>query len=153
MDKMSVNEEQASTSVETQEEKKRRSTRQRTLTEKGRELHEEDAKKKEKSFNKAYDTWTKIARESRVQLKAFCSLDDLGKVNKDIQTSRDVVVLEYQQIIQNQTPSQEILKRMEACVTLTSEISDIVSKRKKTITEEFNDQLNKTKGQSENQFK
>ena len=150
---MSVNEEQASTSVETQEEKKRRSTRQRTLTEKGRELHEEDAKKKEKSFSKAYDAWKKIARESRVQLKAFCSLDDLGKVNKDIQTSRDVVVLEYQQIIQNQTPSQEILKRMEACVTLTSEISDIVSKRKKTITEEFNDQLNKTKGQSENQFK
>ena len=129
--------------VEVPEEDRRTSSRQRTQTEKGREMQEKDARKREKAFNKAYDAWKKIARENRIKLKTFCTDEDLDKVNQDIQRTRDLVVIEYRPILRDQTPTAEILKRMEACVTLTNEINDLVCKRKETIKEEFNDQLEK----------
>ncbi len=47
----------------------RSSSRERRPTEKGLELHEQEAKKNEKAFSKAYDSWKKTAKEIRTRLK------------------------------------------------------------------------------------
>ncbi|CAH2277109.1 Hypothetical predicted protein [Pelobates cultripes] len=55
----------------------RSSSRERSLTEKGQVMHEETAKKNEKAFTKAYDSWKELAKELRTKLKTFCSTEDL----------------------------------------------------------------------------
>ena len=53
----------------------RLSSRERTLTEKGQKMHEEQVTKHEKAFTKAYTTWVQTARASRTALKTFCSAE------------------------------------------------------------------------------
>lgn len=45
------------------------SSRERKLTEKDQEMHHEGAKKREKTFHKAYNSWKVTARETRTKLK------------------------------------------------------------------------------------
>lgn len=44
-------------------------SRERKLTEKGQEMHDQDAKKREKTFHKTYDSWKLTARETKTKLK------------------------------------------------------------------------------------
>jgi len=62
----------------------RSSSRDRILTTKGQELHDQEAKRNEKAFNKAYDSWKNSAKEFRVKLKAFCLSEDLDKIQTNI---------------------------------------------------------------------
>lgn len=104
----------------------RSSSSERTLTEKGQEMHNQDAKKCEKAFNKAYDSWKQAARETRTNLKILCSLEDLSKIQQDIQRKHNAICLQYEPILRNCNTTSEIVKKMDACVTLTKEICDLI---------------------------
>lgn len=121
----------------------RSSSRERTSTDKGQELWEEKAKQYEKNFSKAYNFWKQTARDSRTKLKAFCALDDLDNIQQTIKTKHDTVCELYEPIRCNCVSTPEIIKKMDACISLTAEICDLVCKRKETIEEVFNDELEK----------
>ncbi|KAG1944948.1 hypothetical protein F2P79_014429 [Pimephales promelas] len=121
----------------------RSSSRDRILTTKGQELHDQEAKRNEKAFNKAYDSWKNSAKEFRVKLKAFCLSEDLDKIQTNIKSKQAIVHQNYEPIRRNHTTTPDIVKRMDACDTLTAEICDLVSKRLENIDEAFNDQLEK----------
>lgn len=55
----------------TKEQQVRSSSCERNLTEKGQELHEQEVKKIEKAFNKAYDSWKQTAKEIRAKMNTF----------------------------------------------------------------------------------
>ncbi|XP_026059678.1 uncharacterized protein LOC113044182 [Carassius auratus] len=121
----------------------RSSSRERKLTEKGQEMHEQDTRKREKAFNKSYDTWKLVARETRTKLKTLCSSEDLIKLQQDIQAKHDGVAQQYEPILRNSNTTPEIVKKMDACVTLTKDILDLISNRLETVNQEYNDQLEK----------
>nr|XP_043906906.1 uncharacterized protein LOC122785246 [Solea senegalensis] len=121
----------------------RSSSRERSLSAKGLELHEQEAKKNEKAFNKTYDSWKQAAKEIRLRLKAFCSVEDLDKTQTDIKVKHVIVQQHYEPIRRNHTSTPDIAKKMDACVTLTAEICDLINKRLENIDETFNDHLEK----------
>lgn len=121
----------------------RSSSRERRLTEKGLELHEQEAKKNERAFNKVYDSWKKTAKEIRTRLKTFCSAEDLEGSQRNIKSKHDIVYQHYEAIRRNHTSNPDIIKRMDACGTLTAEICDLTSRQLENIAEVFNDHLEK----------
>lgn len=106
-------------------------------------MHDQDTRKREKAFNKSYDAWKLVARETRTQLKTLCSSEDLIELQQDIQAKRDDVSKQYEPILRNSNTTPEIVKKMDACVTLTKDICDLISIRLETVNQEFNDQLEK----------
>lgn len=104
-------------------------TRERKLTEGGQQMREEQAKKHIKAFLKSYDSWKRIAKECRKRLKQFCSKEDLDKINEYIQSGYDLVHQNYEPLQRNSTNTHDVVRKMDACNTLTTEICDIVSKR------------------------
>lgn len=58
----------------------RSSSRERTLTEKGLEMQEQETIKHKKAFMRAYGSWKEMAGKVRTALKSFCSLDELNKI-------------------------------------------------------------------------
>lgn len=122
---------------------RRSSSRERKLTEKGQEMHDQRVKKCENTFNKAYNSWKLVARETRTKLKTLCSFEDLNRLHKDIQTKYDAVRVPYESILRDSDTTPEIVKKMDACSTLTKEICDLISNRLETIDEDYNDQLEK----------
>lgn len=117
----------------------RSSSRERKLTDKGQEMHDQHTRKCEKAFNKTYDSWKLIAKETRTKLKTLCSSEDLNKLQQDIQARYDDV----SQLLRNSNTTPEIVKKMDACVTLTKDICDLISDRLKIINQDYNDQLEK----------
>lgn len=104
-------------------------SRERTFTEQGRQMREENAKRHVKAFLKAYESWKQIAKECRKSLKQFCSKEDLDKINGNIQNGHDRVNQNYEPLQRNSTNTSDIVQKLDACNTLTTEICDIVSKR------------------------
>ena len=94
-------------------------SRERSLTEKGLEMQEQEAKKNEKAFKKAYDSWKQLARETRVKLKALCSPEDLDTIERDIKAKHVIVQQHYEPIRRNHTTTPVIVQRMDARGTLT----------------------------------
>lgn len=129
------------TAVSTQQV--RSSSRERSLTDKGQEMHDQEAKKHEKAFSKAYNSWKEMAREARTTLKSFCSQEDLNQTQQDIRARHNVISQHYESIQRNCTPTPYIVQKMDACISITTEICDIVSKRLETIDEAFNGHLEK----------
>lgn len=121
----------------------RSSSRERKLTDKGQEMHDQHTRKCEKAFNKTYDSWKLVARETRTKLKTLCSSEDLNKLQQDIQARHDDVSQQYEPILRNSNTTPEIVKKMDACVTLTKDICDLISDRLKIINQDYNDQLEK----------
>ena len=77
----------------------RSSSRERKLTEKGQELHDQDTKKREKAFDKTYDSWKLVARKTRTELKTLCSSEDLNELQQDIQAKHDDLGQQYEPIL------------------------------------------------------
>lgn len=98
-------------------------------------MYKQEAKKHEKAFNKAYNSWKQTAKETRSKLKALCTCEELEQILKDVQTRQDVVTQHYAPLLRNQTTTPEIVKRVDVCATLSAEICDLVSKRIETIDE------------------
>lgn len=104
-------------------------TRERQLTERGQQMRGEQAKRHVKAFLKSYDSWKGIAKECRKSLKQFCSKEDLDQINQYIQKGYDHVHQNYEPLQRNSTNTLDVVRKMDACHTLTTEICDIVSKR------------------------
>lgn len=119
------------------------SSRERKLTEKGQEMQKQDAKKHDKTFNKAYNYWKVTARETRTKLKTLCTLEDLNELQQDIETKHDAVRQQYEPILRNTCITPEIVNKMDACVTLTKEICNLITNRLENINEDYNNQLEK----------
>lgn len=60
-----------------------------------------------------------------------------------IKSKQAIVHQNNEPIRRNHTITPDIVKRMDACETLTVKICDLVSKRLENIDEAFNDQLEK----------
>lgn len=99
-------------------------TRARQLTERGQQMREEQAKKHVRAFLKSYDSWKGIAKECRKSLKQFCSKEDLDKINKYIQSGYDHVHQNYEPLQCNSANTPDVVQKMDACNTLTTEICD-----------------------------
>ncbi|XP_039907300.1 uncharacterized protein LOC120746094 [Simochromis diagramma] len=119
------------------------SSRERKLTEKGLEMQKHDIRKREKSFNKTYDSWKFVARETRTKLKSLCSAEDLNKLQQNIEAKHDAVSSQYEPILRNSNSTPDIVNKMDACVTLTKEVCNLISDRLKTVHEEYNNHLEK----------
>lgn len=124
-------------------EQVRSSSRERNLTEKGKEMHEQEAKKHEKTFSKAYEIWKESAKEIRKQLKGFCSSEELNIASHHIRAQHDLVKQNYEPIRRNHSMTQSIVKKMDACSVITTDTCELIQKRLETIEETFNDQLEK----------
>ncbi|XP_068074145.1 uncharacterized protein [Danio rerio] len=119
----------------------RSSTRERSFTERGLEMREQEAKRQEKAFHKAYNSWKETAKDCRSTLKMFCSRENLEQIQQDIQNQCNLVHQHYEPILRNHATSPDIVNRMDACAALTAEIIDLVSKRLETIGEDYNEEL------------
>lgn len=106
-------------------------------------MHKLEAKKNEKAFYKAYESWKGTVKETTAKLKTFCSPDDLEETEKDVNFKHTKVCQHYESIRRNQTTTPEIVKKMDACHTLTTGVGDLVRKRIKDMEQSFNDQLEK----------
>lgn len=121
----------------------RSSSRERTLTEKGKELHEQQAKKNENKFNKVYESWKRAAKEIRSKLKTCCSPENLNNAKSAIKSTHSAVSECYEMILRNHTVSPETAKKMDACIALTTNVLDLINKRLENIDITFNDRLEK----------
>ncbi|KAI7806542.1 hypothetical protein IRJ41_007791 [Triplophysa rosa] len=128
-------------SVSPREQPVRSSSRKGSLTEKGLEMQSQRAKKNEKAFYKAYDSWKQTAKETRSKLKILCSHEDLDSLQRHIQCKLDAVNKCYAPLLRNQTTTPDIVKEIDACTTLTAEICDLVSRRMETIDEGHNEKV------------
>lgn len=106
-------------------------------------MHNQDSKKREKTFHKMYNSWKLTARETRTKLKALCSLEDLNKLQQGIETRHNAVKEQYEAILRSGSIAPEIVNKMDACVTLTKEIRNLISNHLETVNEDHNDQLEK----------
>lgn len=82
-------------------------------------------------------------RQIRTITKTSYSPDDLAKIEQEIHTKQDVLRLQYEPLLHNQTSTPEIVGRMNTCATLTEETSALESNQRETIDENYNDQLEK----------
>lgn len=121
----------------------RSSSRERTLTEKGLEMQEQETIKHKKAFMRAYGSWKEMAGKVRTALKSFCSLDELNKIREDIQIRHNAVSECYEPIQRNHKATPDIVPKMDACIAITTEIREIVQKRLETVEEVFNPELEK----------
>lgn len=64
-------------------------------------------------------------------------------MQQDIQAKHDDVSKQYEPILRNSNTTPEIVKKMDACVTLTKDICDLISIRLETVNQDYNDQLEK----------
>ncbi|XP_063052707.1 uncharacterized protein LOC134447256 [Engraulis encrasicolus] len=120
----------------------RSSSRERKLTPKGQAVQEESARKNEKTFNAAYEVWRKTAKAIRTQLKSWCSYEELESLKANIGFKYKVVAERYEAMLRIQSTPPAIVKRMDACGSITSDIRELVTKRLQS-THEFNDILEK----------
>lgn len=100
-------------------------------------------RKTKKAFNKVYDSWRHTAKEIRVRLKTFCSLEDLDMIQSNIKSKDTVVLQHYEHIPCNHTTTPDIAKKMDSCAILTTEICELVSRRLESVNETFKDYLEK----------
>ncbi|XP_077954084.1 uncharacterized protein LOC144391338 [Gasterosteus aculeatus] len=121
----------------------RSSSRERTFTERGLEMHKQEAIKHKKEFMKAYGHWKEVAGEIRTALKSFCSQDELNNIREEIQSRHSAVSERYEPIQRNHDATPDIVPKMDACIALTAEISEIIEKRLETVDEVFNPELEK----------
>lgn len=95
---------------------------ERKLTEKGKQMCEEEAKRHIKAFLRAYESWKQIAREVKTKLKKFCLKEDLDKMKQHIQNGYDRVNQNYEPLQRNSHSTSEIVRKLDACNTLTTEM-------------------------------
>ncbi len=121
----------------------RSSSRERTFTERGLEMHKQEAIKHKKEFMRAYGSWKEVAGKVRTALKSFRSQDELNKIREEIQSRHSVVSECYEPIQRNHNATPDIVPKMDACIALTAEISEIIERRLKIVDEVFNPELEK----------
>lgn len=90
-------------------------------------MQNHDIRKREKSFNKTYNSWKLVARETRTKLKSLCSAEDLNKLQQNIEAKHDAVSSQYEPILRNSNTTPDIVNKMDASVTLTKDVCNLIS--------------------------
>ena len=122
---------------------KPRDVRQKTLTEKGQEWNFQEAKRHEKAFIKAYDSWKQTARQGRTLLKSLCSHEDLSRIQTEMERNHVMVRQNYDTIKRNHATTPVIANKMDACDTITEEIANLVSKHLEAPIDNYNEEYEK----------
>lgn len=76
----------------------------------------------------AYYSWKQTARKSRTDLKSPYSPEALDRIEQEISAKCNALKDHYENILRNQAITPEIVTRMDTCVTLTEETTNLVKK-------------------------
>ncbi|XP_029682376.1 uncharacterized protein [Takifugu rubripes] len=99
-------------------EEPRRSERDRTLTEKGKEFHKEKTKGLLLRFDSIYDRWkalSKVAKRSVIKEDPSNILEHISTVQREL-SELNIVYDEYRRI---DSPEHEMCRKMDKCVSVT----------------------------------
>ncbi|XP_052445763.1 uncharacterized protein LOC127987458 [Carassius gibelio] len=107
---------------DTTEQEPRRSQRARKFTEKGKELHDERLTKLKNSFQRSYEKWKTLARDSRQRLMGHLSSDMLNSLIDAISGSSKDVNVVYEELRQNVNPDSDTRRRVDTCGAVTKMI-------------------------------
>ena len=121
----------------TETDKVRKSTRQRTLTEKAQQNLNDDKDKKSKRFYSCYEQWRKCARAARERLREPTSLMELNELSKSMQQSFETVVHCYNEVKKFGAPQPELVARVDNCVSISHELLKNLEQRRLETPEEF----------------
>ncbi len=112
--------------------------RVRRPTEKMKALLDQEQKKREDKFHKAYERW-KQARETRQQLKQECTEEDIGDLSDKVEAMESPVLQTYNDLRLHGAPTQEIKRRMDACSAVTRDLNSLMQHRLVEVGDEWND--------------
>ena len=97
----------------------RRSKRTRTLTEKGKELQEENSKGVHRRYRLAYEKWKCNAKLAKEWLSDEISDEELNKLIDDLQSTCTDVKTTYEELRQIQAPDADVRRKVDACVAMS----------------------------------
>ncbi|XP_028316746.1 uncharacterized protein LOC114471941 [Gouania willdenowi] len=98
----------------------RKSERIRTLTEKGKELHEEKLKNLQRRYKIVYEKWRYHARIGKEILRDEASEDELKDLIENVENSCSDVQNIYEELRQIQTPDPDMRRRVDLCMSLSA---------------------------------
>ncbi|XP_049331632.1 uncharacterized protein LOC125799291 [Astyanax mexicanus] len=100
-------------------ERLRRSERTRTLTEKGKELKEEQLKTVQRRYRMIFEKWKYYARISKEILTDEASEEELSELIENIKGTCSDVKVVYEDIRRVQTPETDLRRKVDACIALS----------------------------------
>ncbi|XP_076857249.1 uncharacterized protein LOC143511529 [Brachyhypopomus gauderio] len=115
----------------------RRSERAPKPTEKMLSLQKEEAHKKERKFISMYNQWKVQARGARQQLKSDISDGQLTALVDNLEKARDDVTGVYEENRRHNALHPEIRRQVDACVSVTADITKIIYERISRVDGEF----------------
>ncbi|KAI4893045.1 hypothetical protein NFI96_006436 [Prochilodus magdalenae] len=115
----------------------RRSERTHHPTEKMRSFQKEEACKKERKFMSVYNQWKIEACDARRQLKTDISESQLAMLADGLEKARNDVVGIYDKIRHHMAPSPEIRRQVDACISVTADITKVIYERIAGVDGEF----------------
>ena len=115
----------------------RKSSREKHLTPKMLELMEQQIAQKEKKFYSAYEKWKAHARDVRASLKNECSDHDLCAMMESLEKLEAIAKVEYDNLREKSTPSQEVRRKIDACSAVTRDLTQLMEVRLSEVGEDF----------------
>lgn len=123
----------------------RKSSRERQLTAKMKELKDQELSQREKRFSLTYGRWKTEARSIREKLKNECSEKELQDMMDTIEELESNMKRLYNDIRQKTTPNQEIRRKVDACIAVTVDLLGLMRTRLVEDEDEFDAELEKSK--------
>lgn len=113
---------QAMNATEQPVEPPRRSERERTLTEKGKELHRDKTERLLRRFEGSYERWkalTKVAKKSVINQDPNDILrEHINSIQREL-SELDVIYDDYRKL---DSPPQEMRRKMDNCLSITNQV-------------------------------
>lgn len=115
----------------------RKSSREKHLTPKMQEWTEQQISQRERKFYSAYEKWKAHVREVRVTKKCECSDSDLCEMMESLEKLETIAKVEYDNLRENSTPSQEARRKIDACSAVTGDVTQLMRIRLTEVGEDF----------------
>ncbi len=115
----------------------RKSSRERHMTEKMKELQQTTFESKEKRFLSLYEKWKPQVRQIRCTLKGYCDEDTLIAFINQAETTASNMTKLYEEVRKIKAPSQEVRRKMDACLAVTTDILNFLNVRLTENEEDF----------------
>ncbi|KAL6463232.1 hypothetical protein MHYP_G00276230 [Metynnis hypsauchen] len=100
-------------------------------------FQKEEAHKKERNFISMYNQWKVQARDARQQLKSDISDSQLTTLVDNLEKARNDVTVIYEEIRHHIAPTPEIRRQVDACMSVTADITKIIYERITGVDGEF----------------
>nr|XP_017209156.1 uncharacterized protein LOC101887079 [Danio rerio] len=107
----------------------RRSTRERTQTDRMLAYQREESHKAERKLMHAYEKWKAEARKARSQLKLDISESELATLIDSLEREKDSVMNAYIRVRSYVTPPTDMRRKIDACDAVTKDIVKIAYER------------------------